>query len=69
MCIGVLQEFVKGFQDRRKAVTEDETREFMKVRPLEWGVEKQEERARAAKEKKDAEKAAKDAAGESAGKE
>ncbi|KAK6500309.1 tryptophan--tRNA ligase [Arthrobotrys musiformis] len=58
MCIETLQGFVKGFQDRRKTVSDEELDEFMKVRPLVWGTEKQEERAKIAKEKKDAEKAA-----------
>ncbi|KAK6514954.1 tryptophan--tRNA ligase [Arthrobotrys conoides] len=58
MCIETLQGFVKGFQDRRKAVSDEELDEFMRVRPLVWGTEQQEERARIAKEKKDAEKAA-----------
>lgn len=35
-CIEVLQEFVGGFQERRKAVDEATVDEFMKVRPLEW---------------------------------
>ncbi|KAF3144144.1 hypothetical protein TWF703_009439 [Orbilia oligospora] len=66
MCIETLQGFVKGFQDRRKTVSDEELDEFMRVRPLVWGTEKQEERARIAKEKKDAEKAAAAAAKESA---
>ncbi|KAI9843480.1 MAG: tryptophan--tRNA ligase [Sclerophora amabilis] len=37
-CIVKLQEFVKGFQERRQAVTEELLDEFMKPRPLEWGT-------------------------------
>ncbi|EPS36224.1 hypothetical protein H072_10287 [Dactylellina haptotyla CBS 200.50] len=58
MCIETLQAFTKEFQDRRKIVSDEELDEFMKARPLQWGTEQQEERARTAKEKKDAEKAA-----------
>ncbi|KAF3922425.1 hypothetical protein AA313_de0205306 [Arthrobotrys entomopaga] len=64
ICIETLQNFVKEFQDRRKAVGDEELNEFMRVRPLVWGIEQQEERARIAKEKKDAEKAAAAAAKE-----
>ncbi|KAI5779742.1 hypothetical protein EDC01DRAFT_292853 [Geopyxis carbonaria] len=34
--IAVLQEFVVGFQTRRKGVTEEMVDQYMKVRPLEW---------------------------------
>ena len=37
ICIKHLQEYVAGFQGRRKKVTEDVRKEFMKVRPLTWG--------------------------------
>lgn len=36
-CIKELQEFVAGFQARRKAVTESVVDEYMKPRPLVWG--------------------------------
>ena len=36
ICIEHLQEYVKGFQERRKAVTEDIRKEFMSIRPLTW---------------------------------
>jgi tryptophanyl-tRNA synthetase len=39
-CIKVLQEFVAGFQERRKKVTDEVINEFMSVRPLEWGGQK-----------------------------
>lgn len=35
-CIAELQEYVKGFQDRRSKVTDDILAEFMRPRPLEW---------------------------------
>jgi tryptophanyl-tRNA synthetase len=34
LCIKALQEFVKGFQERRLAVTDEIVDEFMRVRPL-----------------------------------
>ena len=37
ICIRYLQEYVAGFQERRKKVTEELRREFMTVRPLTWG--------------------------------
>lgn len=37
ICIRELQEYVKGFQERRKGVTEEVRRVFMSVRPLTWG--------------------------------
>jgi tryptophanyl-tRNA synthetase len=37
ICIRYLQEYVRGFQERRKGVTEELRREFMRVRPLAWG--------------------------------
>ena len=39
-CIKELQEFVGGFQVRRKAVTEDVITLYMSTRPLEWGKDK-----------------------------
>ncbi|TGZ82897.1 tryptophanyl-tRNA synthetase [Ascodesmis nigricans] len=39
--IAVLQDFVVGFQERRKAVTEEVVREFMTPRPLVWGQGKE----------------------------
>lgn len=35
-CIAELQAYVKGFQDRRSAVTEEVVNEFMALRSLEW---------------------------------
>lgn len=35
-CIAALQEYVKGFQDRRAQVTEESVAEYMSARPLEW---------------------------------
>jgi len=35
-CIQVLQPFVKQFQERRAAVTNEICAEFMSVRPLKW---------------------------------
>jgi tryptophanyl-tRNA synthetase len=35
-CISEVQEYVRGFQERRSKVTEELVDEFMKVRPLEW---------------------------------
>jgi len=35
-CIKELQDFVVGFQDRRKEVTDEVVAQFMAVRPLEW---------------------------------
>ncbi|KAF8426977.1 hypothetical protein EV426DRAFT_686507 [Tirmania nivea] len=40
-CIKELQDFVGGFQERRKAVTPEIVLEFMRVRPLEWGSGKE----------------------------
>ena len=37
ICIKELQEFVGGFQERRKAVTEETINLFMSTRPLVWG--------------------------------
>lgn len=37
-CIEVLQEFVGGFQERRKEVTDEIVDEFMRVRELSWGT-------------------------------
>jgi tryptophanyl-tRNA synthetase len=37
ICIKHLQEYVAGFQERRKKVTEEMRREFMTVRGLTWG--------------------------------
>ncbi|KAF7508543.1 hypothetical protein GJ744_009092 [Endocarpon pusillum] len=37
ICIKYLQEYVAGFQERRKKVTEEMRREFMAVRGLTWG--------------------------------
>ena len=39
-CIEVLQEFVGGFQERRKGVTDEMVAEFMRVRELSWGSNK-----------------------------
>ncbi len=36
ICIKYLQEYVAGFQERRKKVTEEMRREFMAVRGLTW---------------------------------
>lgn len=36
ICIRELQEYVKGFQERRVGVTEEVRREFMSVRGLRW---------------------------------
>ncbi|PQE32971.1 hypothetical protein CJF32_00001468 [Rutstroemia sp. NJR-2017a WRK4] len=35
-CIQELQAYVKGFQERRSAVTDEVVKEFMSVKPLEW---------------------------------
>lgn len=40
-CIKELQKFVGGFQERRKAVTEEMVDTYMRARPLEWGKGKQ----------------------------
>ena len=37
VCVKYLQEYVKGFQERRKEVTEEHRKEFMRVRGLTWG--------------------------------
>jgi tryptophanyl-tRNA synthetase len=37
VCIKLLQDYVKGFQERRKGVTEENSKEFMRVRGLTWG--------------------------------
>jgi tryptophanyl-tRNA synthetase len=36
MTITLLQEYVKGFQERRKEVTDDVLRQYMTPRMLEW---------------------------------
>ena len=36
MTITLLQEFVKGFQERRKDVTDEVLRQYMTPRKLEW---------------------------------
>ncbi|KAL1989274.1 hypothetical protein VTN96DRAFT_36 [Rasamsonia emersonii] len=36
-CIAKLQEFVKAYQERRAAITDEVLDEFMRVRPLQWG--------------------------------
>ena len=36
MAITLLQEYVKGFQERRKEVTDELLRQYMKPRKLEW---------------------------------
>lgn len=35
-CIGELQEYVKGFQERRAKVTDEMVADFMATKPLEW---------------------------------
>ena len=37
ICIKHLQDYVAGFQERRKKVTEEKRKEFMSVRGLTWG--------------------------------
>lgn len=37
LCIAELQAYVKGFQERRAAVTEEMREEFMRPRELVWG--------------------------------
>ena len=37
ICIKHLQDYVAGFQERRKKVTEEIRKEFMSVRGLTWG--------------------------------
>jgi tryptophanyl-tRNA synthetase len=37
LCIKELQEYVKGFQDRHKLVTDEVINQFMSVRKLTWG--------------------------------
>ena len=53
ICIEHLQEFVKGFQERRAKVTEETRKEFMTPRALKWGGNpnpiKPEEKGEAAK--------------------
>ena len=36
-CIKELQDFVAGFQERKRAVTDEICAEFMRPRPLTWG--------------------------------
>lgn len=36
ICVAELQKYVKGFQERRAAVTEDVVDQYMAIRPLEW---------------------------------
>lgn len=36
-CIVKLQEFVKAYQERRAAITDEVLDQFMRVRPLQWG--------------------------------
>ncbi|KAM3076524.1 tryptophan--tRNA ligase [Clarireedia jacksonii] len=36
-CIEELQTYVKGFQERRAAVTDEIVKDFMSVKPLQWG--------------------------------
>lgn len=36
MTIALLQEYVKGFQERRKEVTDEVLRQYMTPRKLEW---------------------------------
>jgi tryptophanyl-tRNA synthetase len=60
MAITLLQEYVKGFQERRKDVTEEILRQFMKPRKLEWkgnpNPKPKETKPKAPKEEKEAEK-------------
>ena len=35
-CIGMMQEYVKEFQERRNAVTDEVLQEYMKPRKLKW---------------------------------
>lgn len=37
-CIKLMQEYVKGFQERRSKVTDEVMQSFMKPRKLEWGL-------------------------------
>jgi tryptophanyl-tRNA synthetase len=60
MAITLLQEYVKGFQERRKDVTEEILRQFMKPRKLEWkgnpNPKPKETKPKVPKEEKEAEK-------------
>jgi len=61
MAIKLLQEYVKGFQERRKDVTDEVLRQYMTPRELEWkgnpNPNPKEMKPKASKEEKDVKQA------------
>jgi tryptophanyl-tRNA synthetase len=53
MAITLLQEYVKGFQERRKDVTDEVLRQYMTPRKLEWKGNLKAMKPKESKEEKD----------------
>jgi len=53
MAITLLQEYVKGFQERRKDVTDEVLRQYMTPRKLEWKGNPKAMKPKESKEEKD----------------